>query len=339
MYSSRMGYLSPLLSPSTAASAAPLATPLHGLGLSNCHLLPEANEDLLNLSPYVGSPSRRHLLENQAGRSHNGISTEQNLSASNPATFNLTSATINSSLHCLVQGSKTAAAAHPTNASHLEYLYSSAAGPFSASSHGTASAPDYQARSYMTTNPRMADLRYPWGDLEPRDGYLTPNPFSSYSTPIRVESPTMSKTVFAASAPESPIIAANPQSAARRDSYLGFDLVADNTQSQHRGKGHRAFSWPGDCSSFEQSQELDAWMRTQRTGKDPASSRHSYRRRGKNSRVARSRQHRTSGAGVRVTCSYGSGCRQTFNRKTDLDRHINTVRRIEDHFQTIPDLL
>jgi hypothetical protein len=328
MFSSRMGYLSPLPSPPSTAPAPLLATPLHGLGLSNCHLVPEANEDLLNLSPYVGTPTRRHRLQNQAGQPSDGVSTEQSLSTSNPATFNPTSATINSSLPSLIQGSTIATVAHPTNAPYLEYPFSSAMGPFSSRSHGSASAPDYQAHSYMTTNSRMTDLRYPWGGLEPRDGYLTPKPFNSYSTPITVESLTMSQTVFAGSAPESPTFAANPQSATKRDSYTGFDMAVDNMQSQNRAKGHRAFSWPGDCSPFEQSQELDAWMSTQRSGKVLVSSRHSSRRCDKSSRVARRRGHGTSGAGVRVTCSYGNGCRQTFNRKTDLDRHINTVRRI-----------
>jgi hypothetical protein len=338
MYSSRMGYLSPSLSPSCAASASFPATPLRGLGLSSCHFLPNAKEASLKPLSYLDSSTRRYWLESQAGQDHTCSSTQQNLSGSNPAAINPTSTTTNSRSAVQVQRVLTAAAVPLTHASCLDYPCPSALNPFSPCPYRTASALEYQSPSYTTTDSATADFQYPWYDLEAQDGYPTLKPSSLYSTPLKLESPTISHTIFTGSTPESPTFAANLQSGARADNSISFDSAADIMQTQHRAKSHRAFSWPRDSSYLEKSQETDACMTTQRSGTHHSSSRRSYRPRSKTSRVARNWEDRTTGASVRVTCSYGNGCGQTFNRKTDLDRHVNTVRRTKHDFQTFTDI-
>jgi hypothetical protein len=338
MYSSRMGYLSPSLSPSGATSATLPATSLCGLGLSNCHLLPGTNEALPKPSPSVASPTGRSWLSNEVGQDLICASTEQSFSASNCTAINTASATTNSMSPDLVQGVAAAATIHPTNGSCFEYPCSSGLNTFGPCPYRTASSLEFQTPSYVTTSSTMVDFRYPWCELEQQDDYQIPKVSTSYSIPLRLESPAMSHAIFAGSAPESPTSSTNLQSGARAENYLGFDMGADMRRSQHRPKGHRASSWPGDCPYLEQGQEMDACVTTKRDKINHTTSRHSYRSHSKTGRVSRDRGHGTTRASVRVTCTYGNECRQTFNRKTDLDRHINTVRHTINHIQTFTDI-
>jgi hypothetical protein len=121
----------------------------------------------------------------------------------------------------------------------------------------------------------------------------------------------------------------DPQYMPMAEGYLSFDMGFDALQSQNRTKGYRALSWPGDCPYLEQSDEGQVPETEKQREQNEIGSRQSSPPRNKNSHITRGRDHTTTGVRtrVRVPCSYGNGCRQTFNRKTDLDRHINTVSR------------
>lgn len=334
MYSSRTGCLSPSVSPSCVPPAPLHATPLCGLGLSNCHLLPGANEISLKPSSSLGPPSGRYWLSNQAGQEQIFTPTEQNISASSCAATDLTSATTSSVFPDLVQQAATVAATYPTNAFCLEYTCSSGFNSFDSCQYRTASSLERQAPYYVTRSSAMMDSGYTWCNFE-TNACRTEKVASCYSTPLRLESPTMSHVVFAGSAPESPTCTVNPQSMPTAENYIGFDARSDTLQSQNRTKGYRAFSWPGDCPYLEPSEEVDTRDTKRRREHSPTASRRSCPSRNERSHVARGRDHRTTRARVRVACSYGNGCRQTFNRKTDLDRHINTVRRHYNSFHTL----
>ena len=338
MYSSRMGYLSPSLSPSCVTAASLPATPLRGLGLPNCCFLSEREVDFLNPSTYTGSPATQYWLENQAGQDQKCVSTRQNLSASNLVAIDPNSARTSSRSSDVVGSVTTAAATHPKNASCLNYPYPPALSHFSPCPYRTGSSPNYQTPSYMTTSSSLAEPQDPWFDLEPQGGYPTPKPSSSYCTPPRRESPAVFHTAFAGSAPQTPNFAANLQFEAGENNYTGINFAADSMQDQQRAKSHRAFSWPRDCSNLEESQEKDVLATTQRSDKHLARVRRSYRSRCKKIRDAQGGDHRNVPK-ARVSCNYGDRCRQTFNRQTDLDRHVNTVRHSAHHFQKSADTL
>lgn len=154
----------------------------------------------------------------------------------------------------------------------------------------------------------------------------------SYSMPLRLESLANSRAIFPVRKLTSPSPASNLQPVAKMDDCLGFGVGRDVLQSQNRTKSRRAFSWPGDCPNLEQSQEIEDSVCTKNNDSSASASKHVSNPRKKTTRIGRDRNQGITKASLRVTCSYGNGCRQTFNRKTDLDRHINTVRRTQHRF-------
>ena len=324
-----MRYSSPSPSPSSTAMASLPETPLHGLGLSNCHFLPEIMGDSLTASPYMSWLDSPCSQTNQTGHDHRHLSNQHSCLPSGPPAINLTPTHLISRSSVPLQGAWTVAAALPTSMCSLQYHFPTALGSFSPYPYQTPSSLQYQTPSYETTSSSIADASYSWCALETQEGYPTPKLSSSYSTPLRPVSPTISHTIFAASAPESPTFAANPQCESGIDDYMGGDLAEGFMQSQHQSKNSRAFSWPPGCSNLEQLQEMDALANVQRSQRGLPNSKQSYRSSHKASRGGNGGNRRTHGARVRVTCSYGNKCNQTFNRKTDLERHINTVRHTQ----------
>ena len=329
MFPSRMRYLSPSPSPSGTPMASLPETPLHGLGLSNCRFLPEIMDDSLTASPYMSLLDSPYSHANQTGHDHRCLSNPHNCLPSGPPAINLTSTHPTSGSSVPLQGAWAVAAAPPTSMCCLQYHFPTALGSFSPRPYQTASSLQYQTPSYETTSSSIADASYSWCSLETQEGYQTPKLSSSYSTPLRPVSPTTSHTIFAASAPESPTFAANPQCESGIDDYMGGDLAEGFMQSQHQSKNSRAFSWPPGCSNLEQLQEMDALANVQRSQRDLPNSKQPYRSSHKAGRGRNGGSHRMHGARVRVTCSYGDKCNKTFNRKTDLERHINTVRHTQ----------
>lgn len=324
-----MRYSSPSSSPSGTAMASLPETPLHGLGLSNCHFLPEIMGDSLTASPYMGWLDGPCSRGNQTGHDHRHLSNQHNCLPSGPPAINLTSTHPISRSSVPLQGAWTVAAALPTSICSPQYQFPTALGSFSPCPYQTASSLQYQTPSYGTTSSSIADASYSWCGLQTQEGYQTPKLSSSYSTPLRPVSPTMSHTIFAASAPESPTFAANPHCESGIDDYIGGDLAEDFMQSQHQSKTSRAFSWPPGRSNLQQLQEMDALVNIQRSQRDLPNSKQPYRSSHKAGRGRNGGSHRMHGARVRVTCSYGDKCNKTFNRKTDLERHINTVRHTQ----------
>jgi hypothetical protein len=321
MFPSRMRYLSPSPSPSGTPMASLPETPLHGLGLSNCRFLPEIMDDSLTASPYMSLLDSACSHANQTGHNHRCLSNQHNCLPSGPPAINLTSPHPISGSSVPLQGAWAVAAAPPTSMCCLQYHFPTALGSFSPRPYQTASSSQYQTPSYETMSSSIADASYSWCGLETQ-GYQTPKLSSSYSTPLRPVSPTMSHTI-SASAPESPTFAANPQCKSGIDDYMGGDLAEGFLQSQHQTQNSRAFSWPPGSSNLEQLQEMDALTDIQRSQRDLPNSKQSYRSSHKAGRGGNGRSHRTHAARARVTCDK---CNQTFNRKTDLERHINTVR-------------
>ena len=321
MFPSRMRYSSPSSSPSGTAMASLPETPLHGLGLSNCHFLPEIMGDSLTASPYMGWLDGPCSRANQTGHDHRHLSNQHNCLPSGTPAINLTSTHPISRSSVPLQGAWTVAAALPTSMCSLQYQLPTALGSFSPYPYQTPSSLQYQTPSYETMSSSIADAPYSWCGLEAQ-GYQTPKLSSSYSTPLRPVSPTMSHTI-SASAPESPTFAANPQCKSGIDDYKGGGLAEDFMQSQHQTQNSRAFSWPPGSSNLEQLQEMDALTDIQRSQRDLPNSKQSYRSSHKVGRGGNGGSHRTHAARARVTCDK---CNQTFNRKTDLERHINTVR-------------
>lgn len=324
-----MRYSSPSPSPSDTTMASLPEPPLHGLGLSNCHFLPEIMEGSLTASPYMSWLDSPCSQANQTGHDRRCLSNQHNCLPSGPPAINLTSTHLIFRSSVPLQGAWTVAAGLPTSMRSLQYHFPTALGSFSPCPYQTASSLQYQTRSYETTSSSIADASYSWGGLETQEGYQTPKLSSSYSTPLRPVSPTMPHTIFAASAPESPTFAANPQCESGIEDYTGGDLAEDFMQSQHQTQNSRAFSWPPGCSNLQQLQEMDALINIQRSQRDLPNSKQSCRSSHQASRGGNSGSHRAHGARVRVTCSYGDKCNQTFNRKTDLERHINTVRHTQ----------
>lgn len=329
MFPSRMRYPSPSPSPPGTTMASFPETSLHGLGLPSCYFLPGKMEDWLTASPYMSWVDSPCSHANQTGHDHRCLFNQHNCLPSGPPATSLTSTHPISGPSVPVQGAWTVAAALPTSVSSLQYHFPTALGPFSPCPYQTASPLQCHTCSYETTSSSIADASYSWCDLETREGYQPPKLSSSYSTPLRLVSPTPSYAVFAASAPESPTFAANLQCKSEVDDYIDGGLAADFMQSQRRTPNSRASSWLGECSNLEQFQEMGALVSIQRSQKDLANPKKSHRSSHKAGRGGNGGSHRTRGARVRVTCSYGDRCRQTFNRKTDLERHINTVRHTQ----------
>ena len=323
MFPSRMRYSSPSHSPSGTPMASLPEKRLHGLGLSNCHFLPGATEDWLTTSPYMSWLDSPCSHKNQIGHDHRYLSNQHNFLPLDPPATSLASTYPISRSSVPVQETWTVAAALPTSVSSLQYHFPTALASFSHCQYQTASP------LYETTISSITDASYSWCDLETQGGYQPPKLSSSYSTPLRLVSPTLSHAVFAASAPESPTFAANLQRESEVDDYIDGDLAADFIQSQHRTQTSRASSWLGGCSNLEQFQDMDAIVSIQRSQRDLANSKKSYRSSHKASRGGNGGSHRTRGVRARVPCSYGDKCGQTFNRKTDLERHINTVRHTQ----------
>jgi hypothetical protein len=326
MFPSRIRYSPP--SPSPTMASLP-ETPLHGLGLSNCHFRPETMEGSLTASPYMSWLDSPCSHANQTRHDHRRLSNQHDCLPSGPPAVNLASTHPISPSSVPLQGAWTVAAALPTSMYSHQYHFPTTLGSFSPRPYQTASSLQYQTRTYETTSSSTADASYSWCGLETKEGYQMPKLSGSYSTPLRPVSPTMSHTIFAASAPESPTFAANPQCESGIDDYMGGDLAEDFMQSQHQTKTSRALSWPPDCSNLEQLQEMDDLVNIQRSQRDLPNSARFYRSSHKAGRGGNGGSHRTYGARVRVTCSYGDKCNQTFNRKTDLERHINTVRHTQ----------
>jgi hypothetical protein len=339
MFPSRMRYSSPSPSPSGTTMASLPETPLHGLGLSNCHFLAEIMEDSLAASPYMSWLDSPCSHANQTGHNHGCLSNQHNCLPSGLPAINLTSTHPISRSSVPLQGAWTVAAALPTSMCSLQYHFPTALGSFNPCPYQTASSLQYQTRSYETTSSSTADASYSWCGLETQEGCQTPKLSSSYSTPLRPVSPTMSHTIFAASTPESPTFVANPQCKSGIDDNINSDLAEDFMQSQQQTQNSRAFSWPPGCSNLEQLQEMDALINIQRSQRDFPNSKQSYRSSHKAGRGGNGGSHRTHGARVRVTCSYGDKCNQTFNRKTDLERHISTVRHTQYNFPPFTDIL
>jgi hypothetical protein len=329
MFPSRMRYPSPSPSPSGTTMASLPETPLCGLGLSNCHFRPETTEDSLTASPYMSWLDSPRSHTNQTGHDHRCLLDQRNRLPSGPPAINLASTLPTSRPSVPLQGAWTVATVLPTSMCSLQYHFPIALGSFSPCPYQTASPLQYQTRACETTSSSIPDASYSWCGLETQEGYQTPKLSGSYSTPLRPVSPTMPHTIFAASAPESPTFAANPQCESGIDDYIGGGLAEDFTQSQHQTQNSRASSWPPNCSDLEQLQEMDALVNIQRSQRDPPNSKQSYRSSHNAGRRGNGGSHRTYGARVRVTCSYGDKCNQTFNRKTDLERHINTVRHTQ----------
>jgi hypothetical protein len=339
MFPSRMRYSSPSHSPSGTPMASLPEKRLHGLGLSNCHFLPGATEDWLTTSPYMSWLDSPCSHKNQIGHDHRYLSDQQNFLPLAPPATSLASTYPISRSSVPVQETWTVAAALPTSVSSLQYHFPTTLGSFSSYQYQTASPLQCQTRSYETTSSSITDASYSWCDFETQEGYQPPKLSSSYSTPLRLVSPTLSHAVFAASASESPILAANLQCESEVDDYISSDLAADFMQSQHRTQNSRASSWLGECSNLERFQETDTSVSIQRSQKDLANSKKSYRSSHKASRGRNGGSHRTCSARARVTCSYGDKCGQTFNRKTDLERHIKTVRNTSESFSPFTNML
>ena len=335
-YSSVMDYLSPLESPSCTLSGSLPATPLRGLGLSECNFLPGTEHALRTPPHFVSCPNRHRWLGRQAIQNHSCVSTVQPVSETIPQSKTPSFDKPRPLSTGLVQTDLTTAVTYPTISSFLEYPCPQAPDPFSASPSRLASPLDYQIPFFITTSSSMAEPLFSWYDLEAQSGYPTPRPPRSYPTPLRMESPSMSHINLGRSAQDSRTSAVNLQFEATAVKYNGLEFVADSMQRQRRAKSYRALSWPCDGSYFEQSQEMDARINTQVSESHLARSRRSHTPH-RGTRIARGREgrnHRTDGAKGRVTCSFSDGCKQTFNRKTDLDRHINTVRGTQHHFYT-----
>jgi hypothetical protein len=328
MLPSGMQYRPPSPFPPISTMASLPETSHDGLGLSNCHFLPRKMEDWLTASPYMSSLDSPCSHANQIGHDHRCLLNQHNCLPSGPPATSLTSTHPTSRSSVPVQGAWTVAAALPTSVSSLQYHFPTALGSFSPYPYQMTSPLQCRTRSYETTSSSIADASHYWCDLETQ-GYQPPKLSSSYSTPLRLVSPTLSYAVFTASAPESPTFAANLQCESEVDDYIGGDLAADSLQSERRTQNSRASSWLGECSNLGQFQEMDALVSIQRSQKDLVNSKKSYRSSHKAGRGGNGGSHRTRGARVRVTCSYGDKCRQTFNRKTDLERHINTVRHTQ----------
>jgi hypothetical protein len=313
-------------------------TSLHGLGLSNCYFLPETVEALLTVSPYMGWLDSPCSHANQTSHDHECLSNQHNCLPSDQSAANLASACLFSRSSVPVQGDWAVAAALPTSVSSLQYHFPTAQSSFSSDLYHTASSLQHQTRSYGTASSSITDVSYSWCDRETQEGYQPPKPSSSYSTPLRLASPTLSYAVFAASAPESPTFAANLQSESGVDDYIGGDLAADFMLSQYQPQKSRPLSRPGECSNLEQFHEMDALASAHRSRRSLANSKQSYCSSHKAGRGGDRGSRRTRRTKARVTCSYGDQCGQTFNRKTDLERHINTVRHPpQTHFSPFTD--
>jgi hypothetical protein len=315
-----MLYSSPSLSPSGATMASLPATPLNGLGLSNCYFWPETMEDSLAASPYMSWLDSPCSQATQIGHDQRCLSNQYYCLLSGPPAINLTSTQPISRSFVPVQGPWTVAAAPSTSACSLQYHFPTALGSFSLRPYQTASSLQCQTRSYETRSSSTADASYSWCGLKTQEGCQTPKLSSSYSTPLRPVSPMMPHAIFAASAPESPTFATNLQC---ESGYIGGNLAEDLMQSQHQTQTSRAFSWPPDCSNLEQLQEMDALVNIQRSQRNLPNPKQSYRSSHKAVRGGNGGSHRTHGR-VRVTCSFGDKCNQT-----DLERHINTVRQTQ----------
>jgi hypothetical protein len=324
MYSSGTGYPSPSISPPRVSPAPLYVPPLCGLGLSNCHFLPGTNEVSLKPSCPVGSPSRRSWLSHQAGQEQICISTEQNAAASSCAASDLISATASSMFPDLVQEAAKMAATHPTSTPWVEHICSSGLNSFDSCQYRTASSSECQTPYYVARSSAITDCGCSCCNFE-QECCPTTKVSSFYSTHLRLESPTMSHTIFASSEPEAPTGAVNSHSVPIAESHLGFGMGGEALQSQNRTNSYMAFSWPGDHPYLEQSKEVDV-RETKKREDNQTTSRRPCSSRNKSSHVARRGDHRTTRVRVRVPCNYGNGCRQAFNRKTDLYRHIHTVR-------------
>ena len=325
-----MDYLSPFESPSCTLSDSPPATPLRGLGLSQCNFLPDTEDALRTPPRFVGCPNRQRWLGRQAIQNHSCISTVMPISETISPIGNLSFDKTRPLSTGLVQTGLTTAVTYPTISSSLDHPCPRALDPFSASQSRPASSLGYQIPFSITTSSSTAEPLCSWYDLEVQSGYPTPTPPSSYPIPLRTESPSMSQINLGRSAQDFHTSAVNLQLEATSGKFGGFEFVADSMQRQRRAKSYRALSWPCDDSYSEQSQEMDASTNTQVSESHLARSRRSHTSH-RGTRIARGREgrnHRTNGAKGRVTCNFSDGCNQTFNRKTDLDRHINTVRGI-----------
>lgn len=100
--------------------------------------------------------------------------------------------------------------------------------------------------------------------------------------------------------------------------YSGFNETDEHKASR---------SWLSSCGPYMQPTLVQTDQRKNEGGKIFACTRCAYTSQRKADCEAHKLTHSPKPRRARVACSHGSGCIRTFNRKTDMERHVQNVRQ------------
>ena len=217
------------------------------------------------------------------------------------------------------QNDNSAATALPTEPPFRRYN-----DPYMLKDFDSYPSPSYSEQLISACTPEslgQPDSRYAWSYQSPdaQSTYSYSDSYKTYSTPTTFESSSLIAAAFDGVLMDPLISPSVAGIATQYSDHAISDVMKDLAPSQLPSSN------PGITTKERQSRTKKS---TVEEGKAFACTRCPYRSLRRVNYKAHEKTHSPRTPRVRVACSYGNGCPRTFNRKTDMDRHVTNVSRV-----------
>ena len=199
-------------------------------------------------------------------------------------------------------------------------------GPYIPALNGPESQRSISYSEHIVSGCTPESLGHP--DSRYTQRYRNPDTQSTYSysdtsdpcsTPTNYQSPSSTVVALDGVLADTPLRSSNAGFATARPDYATCNIMQHLSPSQSPSRKRGASIIPTKSKTEQSKCEEEKIF---------ACAHCPYRSLRKANCKAHEKTHNLRSVKARVVCSYGNGCSRTFNRKTDMDRHVKNVRTI-----------